>query len=78
VREVFGAKALIQRCTLHKRRNVAEHLPDKDKAWVEAKLVKALVIPTGLHGIEYVDLLNGHSERVALKHRAVPDAAGRS
>src|SRR6478735_5961197 len=31
VREVFGTKALIQRCTLHKRRNVAEHLPDKDK-----------------------------------------------
>jgi putative transposase len=41
VREVFGAKALIQRCTLHKRRNIAEHLPDKDKAWVDAKLVKA-------------------------------------
>ena len=41
VREVFGAKALIQRCTLHKRHNVADHLPDKDKAWVDAKLVKA-------------------------------------
>ena len=41
VREVFGAKAIIQRCTLHKRRNVAEHLPDKDKQWVDAKLVKA-------------------------------------
>ena len=31
VREVFGAKALIQRCTLHKRRNVADHLPDKEQ-----------------------------------------------
>jgi putative transposase len=31
VREVFGAKALIQRCTLHKRRNIADHLPDKGK-----------------------------------------------
>jgi putative transposase len=41
VREVFGTKALIQRCTLHKRRNIAEHLPDKDKQWVDAKLVKA-------------------------------------
>ena len=51
VREVFGAKALIQRCTLHKRRNLAEHLPDKDKAWVEAKLVTAFNHPdpdTGL------------------------------
>src|SRR6476620_9931153 len=36
-----GAKNLIQRCTLHKRRNVADHLPDKDNAWVDAKLVKA-------------------------------------
>src|ERR1700757_3030603 len=41
VREVFGDKALIQRCTLHKRRNIAEHLPDKEKDWVDAKLVKA-------------------------------------
>jgi putative transposase len=52
VREVFGDKALIQRCTLHKRRNVADHLPDKDKAWVDAKLVKAFghADPdTGLH-----------------------------
>jgi putative transposase len=51
VREVFGAKALIQRCTLHKRRNIADHLPDKEKAWVDAKLVKAFNHPdpdTGL------------------------------
>ena len=41
VRDVFGAKALIQRCTLHKRRNIADHLPDKEKAWVDTKLVKA-------------------------------------
>ena len=26
---------------MHKRRNVADHLPDKEKAWVDAKLVKA-------------------------------------
>jgi len=51
VREVFGAKALIQRCTLHKRRNAADHLPDKEQAWVDAKLVKAFTHPdpdTGL------------------------------
>ena len=41
VREVFGTKAAIQRCTLHKRRNVADHLPDKEQAWVDAKLVEA-------------------------------------
>src|SRR5215207_1048297 len=51
VREAFGDKALIQRCTLHKRRNIADHLPDKEKAWVDAKLVKAFNHPdpgTGL------------------------------
>lgn len=42
VTSVFGAKATIQRCTVHKRRNVAEHLPESERAWVDAKLVKAL------------------------------------
>src|SRR6478672_8715179 len=51
VREVFGAKAAIQRCTLHKRRNVADHLPDKDKAWVDAKLVKAFSHPDPEQGL---------------------------
>src|SRR3954470_587997 len=45
VREVFGDKALIQRCTLHTRRNIADHLPDKEKVWVDAKLVKAFNHP---------------------------------
>lgn len=51
VREVFGAKALIQRCTLHKRRNVEDHLPDKEKAWVDAKLVKAFNHPDPDQGL---------------------------
>ena len=29
VTEVFGSLAAVQRCTFHKRRNVADHLPDK-------------------------------------------------
>jgi putative transposase len=51
VREVFGAKAAIQRCTLHKRRNIAEHLPDKEQAWVDAKLVKAFGHPDPEQGL---------------------------
>ena len=50
VNEVFGTKAVVQRCTLHKRRNVADHLPDKEKAWVDAKLVKASTTPTPSSG----------------------------
>ena len=45
VNEVFGDLAAVQRCTFHKRRNVADHLPDKEKAWVDAKLVKAFNHP---------------------------------
>jgi len=51
VRKAFGDKALIQRCTLHKRRNVADHLPDKDKGWVDAKLVKAFNHPDPEQGL---------------------------
>ena len=51
VRAVFGDTALIQRCTLHKRRNIADHLPDKDKAWVDAKLFKAFGHPDPEQGL---------------------------
>src|SRR3989440_12794038 len=38
VRAVFGAQAAIQRCTVHKRRNVADHLPEAERGWVDTKL----------------------------------------
>jgi len=41
VRKVFGSAALIQRCTLHKRRNVRDHLPKDQQAWVDRKLAGA-------------------------------------
>ena len=63
VRAVFGDKALIQRCTLHKRRNVADHLPDKDKEWVDAKLVKAFGHPDPEQGLRYARDLAGALER---------------
>jgi len=69
VREVFGAKAAIQRCTLHKRRNVAEHLPDKDKAWVEAKLVKAFGHPDPDQG------LHNAKQLAAQLHKRYPGAS---
>ena len=45
VRKVFGTSALIQRCTLHKRRNVAEHLPERERDLVDRKLVRAFTHP---------------------------------
>ena len=41
VRSVFGDLALVGRCQLHKRRNGADYLPKKDRAWVEARMVRA-------------------------------------
>src|SRR6266542_1364496 len=63
VREVFGAKALVQRCTLHKRRNVADHLPDKEKPFVDAKLVKAFGHPDPDLGLRNAQALATSLER---------------
>ena len=41
VRKVFGDQALIQRCTLHKRRNVTDHLPEPERGWVDQRLARA-------------------------------------
>lgn len=38
LRAVFGNKVLIQRCQIHKRRNVIDHLPQAERAWVGRKL----------------------------------------
>jgi len=38
VAKAFGATALIGRCTLHKRRNVRDHLPKDQQAWVDREL----------------------------------------
>ena len=41
VNKVFGDQAVVQRCTLHKRRNVTDHLPEGERGWVDARLAKA-------------------------------------
>ena len=42
---MFGGQALIQRCTVHKRRNVADHLPEQERDLVDRKLVRAFTHP---------------------------------
>lgn len=44
-RRVFGEHALIQRCTLHKRRNVADHLPKELSGRVDRRLARAFNEP---------------------------------
>ncbi len=38
VRNVFGAKALLQRCRRHKERNVLDHLPEAERPLVQRRL----------------------------------------
>jgi len=42
---VFGDKAVIHRCRIHKERNVIGHLPDTEHAWVRAKLRRGWANP---------------------------------
>jgi len=41
VRTVFGAAALIQRCQVHKLRNILEYLPERQRTWVHAIVRRA-------------------------------------
>lgn len=41
IREVFGAWALVQRCQVHKLRNITEHLPQGKRTWVRAAVRRA-------------------------------------
>ncbi len=41
LRQVFGDKVLIQRCQIHKERNVLGYLPEYKHEWVKRKLRKA-------------------------------------
>ena len=63
VRQVFGELALIQRCTLHKRRNVADHLPQAERARVDAKLARAFSDPDPDAGLRTARQLAGGLQR---------------
>src|SRR3954454_15664421 len=51
VKAVFGAQAAIQRCTVHKRRNVADHLPEGERGWVDTKLGRIFANPDPAAGL---------------------------
>ena len=41
VTQTFGRAAVMQRCQVHKRRNILEHLPETQRPWVKAILTRA-------------------------------------
>ena len=70
VRDVAGPRALVQRCQIHKSRNVCGHLPDRERAWVRAKLRKAWTDTDHAHALASLKALAAQLEKVH------PDAAG--
>ncbi len=45
IRATFGDAALVQRCQLHKTRNILDHLGDRQRPWAEAILRRAYQSP---------------------------------
>ena len=39
--QTVGRAALVQRCQVHKGRNILEHLPEAQRPWVKAVLTRA-------------------------------------
>jgi putative transposase len=52
VAKVFGDRALIQRCTLHKRRNVTGYLPVGERDAVDQRLARAFADPDAAKGLK--------------------------
>lgn len=70
VRSVFGDLALVQRCQLHKRRNVGDHLPKAQRDTVDARLRGAFADPDPASGLAKARRLAGELDKTH------PDAAG--
>ncbi len=70
VTDVFGNKAVIQRCRLHKERNVADYLPEAERAWVLQKMRRAWKNPDPNEAVRDLRSLATQLEKVN------PDAAG--
>jgi len=68
--KVFGERALIQRCTLHKRRNVIGYLPVDERDAIDRRLAAAFAQPDPVKGLKACRDL---ARQIEAKH---PDAAG--
>ena len=69
LKTVFGEQVLIQRCQVHKMRNVLDYLPNHKRAWVKRKLQQAWKYETAE---EAKSKLNALANSLDTEH---PDAA---
>jgi putative transposase len=65
VREVFGKWAVVQRCQVHKLRNVLEHLPKDQQGWARTAIVAAYGCPDAKKATEMLKRL---ATRLEEKH----------
>src|SRR5574341_319628 len=65
IRTVFGDWALVQRCQVHKQRNVLDHLPERQRTWVRAALHRAWSAATVERGRE---LLRNLAAQLRMDH----------
>jgi putative transposase len=70
VRKVFGDRALVQRCVLHKRRNAVDHLDDELGSTIDRKLATAFNDPDPARGLR---VCKGIARQLEADH---PSAAG--
>ncbi len=70
VKDVAGPRALVQRCRIHKQRNVLGHLPERERPWVQMKLRRAWKDPDHAAALAALKALAAQLDRV------YPDAAG--
>ena len=70
VKDVAGPRAPVQRCQRHKERNVVDHLPERERAWVRMKLRRAWNDPDHAAALASLRALAAQLARV------YPDAAG--
>jgi putative transposase len=70
IRAVWGDKALIARCRLHKERGILDHLPDAEHDWVRRKLRTAWALTDAEAAKRDLEAL---ARALARKH---PGAAG--
>jgi putative transposase len=69
IRNVFG-EAPVQRCVRHKERNVADHLPERERPAVQQRLRRAWALDDHAHALDQLRRLAGELDR------SYPGAAG--
>ena len=69
VAKVFGERALVQRCTLHKRRNIIGYLPVDERDTIDRRLAQAFADPDWAKGLAACKTL---ARQLEARH---PDAA---